>query len=107
MLLHSHWDRFHTLMMVKRVHACHCHLFWISFQISFQFGTYLFTMQYDHSKRTLDYILIILDLEKVEVVCTFQPSTKCKLPRPFVVLVQDDKNVDHLTLAQCCSIIYS
>jgi len=28
------------------------------------------TMQYDHSKHTLDYILVISDLE-VEEVCTF------------------------------------
>jgi len=27
-------------------------------------------MQYDHSKRTLDYILVTPDLENVEVVCT-------------------------------------
>jgi len=27
-------------------------------------------MQYHHSKRTLDYILVTPDLEKVEVVCT-------------------------------------
>jgi len=26
-------------------------------------------MQYDNSKRTLDYILVTPDLEKVEVVC--------------------------------------
>jgi len=68
MLFRSHWDRFHILM-VKLVHACH--LICISFQFSFQFGTpILLTMQYDHSKRTLDYILVTPDLENVEVVCT-------------------------------------
>ena len=55
--------------MVKLVHACH--LICISFQFSFQFGTpILLTMQYDHSKRTQDYILVTPDLENVEVVCT-------------------------------------
>jgi len=27
-------------------------------------------MQYDHSKRTLDYILVTPDLKKMEVICT-------------------------------------
>ena len=30
----------------------------------------MLTMQYDHSKRTVDYIIVIPDLEKVEVVRT-------------------------------------
>jgi len=52
------------------VHAPH--LFYISFQFSFHFSLapILLTMQYDHSKRTLDYILVTSDLEKVEVVGT-------------------------------------
>jgi len=51
--------------MVEPVHACH--LLCISFHFSFQFSLAptLLTMQYDHSKRTLDYILVTPDLEKV------------------------------------------
>jgi len=30
----------------------------------------MLTIQYDHSKHTLDYIPVNLDLEEVEVVCT-------------------------------------
>jgi len=69
MQFRRHWDHLHTLM-IEPVHACH--LFCISFQFSFQFGLtpILLTMQYDHSKCTLDYILVTTDLEKVEVVCT-------------------------------------
>jgi len=53
-------------------------------------------MQFDHSKRTLDYILATPDLETVEVVCTLSPSTKCSLPRPFFFFAQFDKNVGRL-----------
>jgi len=53
-------------------------------------------MQYDHSKHALDYILVNPELEKAEVVCTLEASTKCRLPRPFVYLAQVDKNVGHL-----------
>jgi len=31
----------------------------------------LLTMQYDHSKRSLDHILVTPDLEKVEVICIY------------------------------------
>jgi len=56
--------------MVKPVHACY--LFCISFQYSFHFSLapILLTVQYNHSKRTLGYILVTPDLEKVELVCT-------------------------------------
>jgi len=37
---------------------------------TFSLAPILLTMQYDQSKRTLGYILITTDLEKVEVVCT-------------------------------------
>jgi len=38
---------------------------------AFSLAPVLLTMQYDHSKRTLDYILVTLDyLETVEVICT-------------------------------------
>jgi len=37
---------------------------------AFSLAPILLTMQYDQSKRTLNYILVILDLEKVEVICT-------------------------------------
>ena len=55
----------------------------------------LLTMQYDHSKRSLDHILVTPDLEKVEVICIYplQPSSKCRLPPPFGLLAQVDKNV--------------
>jgi len=55
--------------MVKLVHACH--LFCISFQLSFQFDTYsVDNAKYGHNKHTLHYILVAPDLENVDVVCT-------------------------------------
>jgi len=50
--------------------ACQCMSFVLHF-LSVQLVVWhliLIKMQYDHTKRTLDYILVTPDLQKVEVV---------------------------------------